>query len=438
MLGLFVPMAAAVVAAGSLQPSLFGKPNEEKINMDDMRDQLAKESETQGLRNNDIAELTGWSTSKTSKIVGGKQPITMDDIRHWARSLGYTPDAFAGNNIDRRYYDVTKYIRSISDSLEGFFDSMDDDVSNAIMKYELPLAILACLGVKNSDYAVRASAATFNIGVNSKNSIGFSSSYVVFWHRALSIKDTEFPKLGFFLSPENEDFLFSIYVSGEHNKETLKEIRMKYKDFLQVDEEETTNFKDFARRTKDWIPDEVRYGEVLSFGSDTNGLPGPGEIEDLFVKLFREYCSLVWEAYNMDILPDKLKQRSELSPFEQYGILTGAADFSAETKEKVRTAATFKCENDENHKSFIDQSGRQFMEVVPIVPFSYGTQYGQAIMSEANAVCLCPNCQKQLYYGQLNDREDLVIKLYRKHQDDLQKAGIDVSLTNVLQANNLS
>ena len=47
-------------------------------------------------------------------------------------------------------------------------------------------------------------------------------------------------------------------------------------------------------------------------------------------------------------------------------------------------------------------------------------------------------CRAQMKYGSLNDREDMIFKLFRKHQKELQEKGIDISLTQVLAANGLA
>lgn len=104
----------------------------------------------------------------------------------------------------------------------------------------------------------------------------------------------------------------------------------------------------------------------------------------------------------------------------------------------MREREGYKCENDAAHRSFTDRDGHQYMEVVPIIPFTYGAQYGKAILSEANGICLCPNCAAQLKNGCNEDREDIIIKVFRKHKAELEEKGIEKSLTNVLADNGLS
>lgn len=408
-------------------------------NMDSARELLGRETEKQGLRGSDLAELTGWSPSKTSKLTAGRQKLTAEDVRIWARALGYTPDPFVDSNVDIRYYKLNAYIRKPSDVLEAYFEVMDEKPEHtAIAQYELPLSILAMLGVKASDYAVRANASYFGIDPTSKRGLGNTATYIRFWQRTTSSEDSMTPEFGLWLSPENDYFLFAVYLNRRSEDGGMKVLRSTYKDALQVEDRYTDEFDKFAEMHKEWIPKFLRNGEIISVGSDTNCLPEPGDLENVLIDLFQKYCALVWEVKGIDLLPEKYKQKEDMSPFQQFNILNGSADFSPEVKEEIIRREKYKCENDPSHNTFMDALGRPYMEVAPIVPFSAGVQFGQSIFSAENGVCLCPMCKAKMKYGEVNDREDIIFKLFRKHQKELQERGIEISLTQVLAANGLA
>ena len=77
------------------------------------------------------------------------------------------------------------------------------------------------------------------------------------------------------------------------------------------------------------------------------------------------------------------------------------------------------------------------MDVSPIIPFSAGMQYGNAVYNIANAACVCPNCKAQMKYGKEEDREDILIKLFRNHKSRLRECGIETTTTQVLLMNGL-
>lgn len=408
-------------------------------NMDNARELLGKETEKQGLRGSDLSELTGWSPSKTSKITAGRQKLTAEDVRIWARALGYTPDPFVDSNVDIRYYKLNAYIRKPSDVLEAYFNVMDEKPEHtAIAQYELPLSILAMLGVKASDYAVRANASYFGIDPVSKRGLGNTATYIRFWQRTTSSEESMTPEFGLWLSPENDYFLFAVYLNRRSEDGGMKELRSVYKDALQVEDKYTDEFDKFAEMHKEWIPKFLRNGEIISVGSDTNCLPEPGDLENVLIDLFQKYCALVWEVKGIDLLPEKYKQKEDMSPFQQFNILNGSADFSPEVKDEIIRREKYKCEIDPSHSTFMDALGRPYMEVAPIVPFSAGIQFGQSIFSAENGVCLCPMCKAKMRYGMVNDREDMIFKLFRKHQKELKEKGIEISLTQVLAANGLA
>lgn len=426
-------------ANSSITESLVSDGITYTANIENARILLVKETEKQGLRGADLAELTGWSPSKTSKLTAGKQRLTAEDIRIWARALGYTPDPFINDSIDIRYYKLSAYIRKPSDVLEDYFDIPDDKSEHtAIANYELPLSILSILGVQPSDYAVRAHASYFGIDPYSKKGFGNTATYVRFWQRTTSNEEGVTPEFGIWISPENDFFLFAVYLNRRSEEGGMSELRATYKNALQIEESDADEFDRFAEQHKDWFPKFLKKGEISSIGSDTNYLPGPGELENTLIQMFRQYCALVWEVKGIDLLPEKYKQKEELSTFQQFDILQGTADFSPEVKGEIIQRENYKCENDPTHKTFTDALGKPYMETAPIVPFSVGMQYGKKIFSADNGLCLCPMCRAKLQYGTLNDREDMFFKLFRKHQKALQEKGIEVTLTQVLTANGLA
>lgn len=401
-------------------------------NLDNVRVLLERETEKQGLRNSDLAELTGWSPSKTSKLAAGRQKLTPEDIRTWSRALGYTPDPFINGKVDIRYYKLSEYIRKPSDVLEAYFNALEGRPDcTAIARYELPLSILTMLGVKVSDYAVRANASHYGID-------SFSATYVRFWQRTTVDEDSMTPEFGLWLSPENDYFLFAVYLNRKEEDGAMARLRAAYKDVLQIEDKYTGEFEAFAERNTKWLPRFLRKGEIFSIGADTNMLPQPGDFENRLVELFKKYCALVWEVKGIDLLPEKYRNREEISTYQQLDILNGYADFSPEVKEAILQRENYLCENDLSHCTFMDARGKQYMEAVPIVPFAAGMQFGQGIFDAENGVCLCPMCRAQMRYGTATDREDMIFKIFRKHQKEMQDKGIDISLTQVLAANGLA
>lgn len=403
--------------------------------MEAVRLLLKKEMEKQGLRSSDLAELTGWSPSKISKLSSGRQKFTDEDVRTWARALGYTPDPFVDSKVDIRNYKLNAYIRKFSDALKIYLDVSDKKLEHkAMAQYELPLSILTALNLKVSDYAIRAKESYLCINID--GGIHIETTKIRFWQRTVSGDDKIIPEFGIFVSPEKDYFLFSVYIYTEQNKE-MPELRVHYKEILQVEDKGLEKFKKFAKK-KEWIPDYLKSGEIICYGCSINDLPRSDELEGILKDIFQKYCALVWEIKGIDLLPEKYKEPEKVSASQMYDMLIGNASFSEKVREEVLQRAQYKCENDPLHETFMDEHGNPYMEAVPLLPFSTVARWGQqSVCSSDNGICLCPNCKAKMKYGTLNDREDMVIKLFRKHQKDLQNSGIKISLTQVLMENGL-
>lgn len=88
--------------------------------------------------------------------------------------------------------------------------------------------------------------------------------------------------------------------------------------------------------------------------------------------------------------------------------------------------ASFQCEADFNHESFIRKNtDAKYMEPHHLIPMSFSDQFEYSLDVEANIVSLCSDCHNLIHYGE--DRYTLLKKLYNMRKDSLKDAGIEVS-----------
>lgn len=103
-----------------------------------------------------------------------------------------------------------------------------------------------------------------------------------------------------------------------------------------------------------------------------------------------------------------------------------------QTAENALLYANDTCEINPNHPSFLRRnSDRPYMEAHHLVPLSCFEQFDTSLDVEANIVCLCSNCHREIHYGKY--AEFLIRKLYRARKKHLQKAGISITLAQLLQ-----
>ena len=93
--------------------------------------------------------------------------------------------------------------------------------------------------------------------------------------------------------------------------------------------------------------------------------------------------------------------------------------------------AEYKCEFDERHKSFISKAtGLPYMEAHHLIPMEYYNHFDVSIDIEENIISLCSNCHREIHHGK--DAAVIIKKLYEHRRPYLQKAGIDISLNQLL------
>ncbi|MDY5100611.1 MAG: HNH endonuclease [Oscillospiraceae bacterium] len=90
------------------------------------------------------------------------------------------------------------------------------------------------------------------------------------------------------------------------------------------------------------------------------------------------------------------------------------------------TKANHKCEIDPLHISFIRKtSNLPYMEPHHLIPMANQDDFEFSLDTEANIVCLCPNCHKRIHYGQ--GVEEMLHTLYHKRSEQLRAAGIGIT-----------
>lgn len=93
--------------------------------------------------------------------------------------------------------------------------------------------------------------------------------------------------------------------------------------------------------------------------------------------------------------------------------------------------AKHKCEVDKNHPSFIRKNtSLNYTEPHHLIPMAYQDSFENSLDVEANIVALCSNCHNQIHYG--DGSEELLKELYKKRKEELEQAGIPISLEKLL------
>lgn len=99
-----------------------------------------------------------------------------------------------------------------------------------------------------------------------------------------------------------------------------------------------------------------------------------------------------------EFIEEIIKQESNQEKREI--VIEARINFPNDLRQQIFKRANFKCENKncKNPNSFTDKNGDIFLEIHHKVPYSKCKKH-----SLENCIALCPNCHKQIHFGNVND-----------------------------------
>jgi|UniRef100_UPI0040479ACF 5-methylcytosine-specific restriction enzyme A len=96
--------------------------------------------------------------------------------------------------------------------------------------------------------------------------------------------------------------------------------------------------------------------------------------------------------------------------------------------------ANFKCENDENHVTFIsDKTGNQFVEAHHLIPMEFQGEFEVSIDVPENIISLCPNCHRAFHNSEKGYKESLISKFYDSRKYLLRKRSLIIEKDKLYQ-----
>ncbi|WP_022761914.1 hypothetical protein [Butyrivibrio sp. AD3002] len=411
------------------------------LHSDEVIDRLIKVIDARGLKNADICRLTWWPASKTSKILNKTQKPSATDLKLLAKAVGYTPEIFLLDNYDIRGYVLSDAIRCISDCVREVY-AIDGTISSVdsiqdIVSYEMPLAIIDALNVEPTNYVTKSciDEKYDEAEMTSSDSDEFVGEIsVVLYHRNVTSYDGYTPYIQLLIDDKRNTTVVGLFLRDSEGHLDPKE-RKKFKNIILANDSDQEwnkleNSDSYWEKMK-WSENEIE--SVIYSKSDIINHNIDKTINmDLSIMLDK-YCELVFYlSKGIDIK----ERKTDITTKDIFSAITGNDFFSEETIAKVLRSRKNKCEIDPEHTSFIDEAGKPYMTVECLLP-SFSGYPLEIIKSEANCICLCPNCAAQLRHGSRKDRERMFFTLYREHEAALRNQGVDLSLGDVLKLNEL-
>ena len=94
--------------------------------------------------------------------------------------------------------------------------------------------------------------------------------------------------------------------------------------------------------------------------------------------------------------------------------------------------ATFLCENDHSHSTFIsEKTGQQFVEAHHLIPMQYQNEYSMSIDVPENIISLCPNCHRAFHNSEKKLKKELIAKFFNLRANSLLNRNIEINIDNL-------
>jgi 5-methylcytosine-specific restriction protein A len=112
------------------------------------------------------------------------------------------------------------------------------------------------------------------------------------------------------------------------------------------------------------------------------------------------------------------------------------------SKNALRVAG-FLCEFNPEHKTFMTDKGLRFMEAHHLIRCTvklhdeFWERFKRSIDTESNIVSLCPTCHRRIHYGNREEKTEMIEFLFDKRRKTLHKAGIQISLDELMSVYSL-
>ncbi|MDQ0171217.1 HNH endonuclease [Paenibacillus tundrae] len=120
------------------------------------------------------------------------------------------------------------------------------------------------------------------------------------------------------------------------------------------------------------------------------------------------------------------------TPPAQKTVFNGRENFSRNARIAVEALmeATFKCEVNHLHYTFISKKHRQpYVEAHHLVPMKFQDRFPLASLdTHANVVSLCPNCHRLLHHGIEEEYIEILETLLNQRHSRLIKCGIEIKI----------
>lgn len=94
--------------------------------------------------------------------------------------------------------------------------------------------------------------------------------------------------------------------------------------------------------------------------------------------------------------------------------------------------AKFKCEFNGSDKTFMRKNGAAYTEPHHLIPISRYNEFEYSVDAMENIISLCSHCHNLLHYGRLDDKKEILEKLFLDRKEALKGIGLEITYEQLL------
>lgn len=382
----------------------------------------------------ELAMRLHWPKSKLSKVLNGQQKLTSDDLYNLTAALGIANPAILMKADVSAIDDPFFHKGLIIDAFQELKDAEEYDEQREIVENKI-----VCIF---SDYLSLASDGRRAIAKSNRMSFNFARK-AIFEDRGeklpigwgIMVKDIN-P-----LVDRTNHITVGLYWNTDRSEICLAVVRKNFSDIDRETQELLRKIVD--QKDNSWTIGGLAHGfpviakhslichKVFNISDVGDELEFKGELikaYDLYSELVSEYMDRVVQGY----IESKRKAEVEEKETSRKAAIYRKNNIAALKR------SNYTCEISPDHVTFVNpKTGKQYMQAAHLIPIVNQDKVDGNLGDVANICCLCPNCAAKMQFGSDADRQEILTKLYLDHKNDLEKAGITVTLMQVFKMNGM-
>lgn len=432
----------------------------------EVRERAKRWMEKKGLNQLTLAELSGMSASTLNKFFNDEnRKITLKDIISIGIGLGINPALLLTDEDFSLVVDEQKPMSLASiftaiHYLKGEPEEMERSIS-----VDLPYTMLCYSKAKPDQIETEVHFRNVR-GKYSKQPVFSLMPFVLLSAKGEGQAFKNLLRVGYWFSKDGERVYLAIHYAAQGfsvaGRDMSEQANITMPEYFRAIASDYITINTNMRMMDGALSDPYARGCIHCIQYDLASIPDNETLKDQFQQMFDLYITLLnaaaermsetYQGMFISMVADIKREQPQRSIDTKAGkaeldrIIPIVSEDMYPPSRRLKSVASaliredYKCEADSSHVTFTDRStGKPYIEVHALVPLNYQEKFKASLRgASANMICLCPTCHKMIRNADDSVREEMLLKLYMKHKDELKEAGIEVSMMQILKWYGLS